>query len=514
VFASLHVLTAILATLAVVTLIAPRLRLPQPLVLALAGVGLAFVPAVRNLDLDPNLILVGFLPPLLYADAWQTSWRDFQRWLRPILMLAVGLVAATILVVGLVAKACLPDLPWAVCFVLGAIVSPTDTVAVQAVLERLRVPRRTTAILGGESLVNDATGLVGVQIGVVVVLEGVFDFGRVLGQFAWVAGAGVLVGVVIGALFTAVHRRVRDSSVLFTVSLLSPYLAFALASSLGVSGVLAVVVAGAVVAWRVHLIPAPARVQLRATWAQLVFVLNGLCFLYIGRESPCLLQQAAGAGSSLWLAGLAVSAAVIGVRVLWCWPNAYAPLWLFPSLRAREGGYPTPGGVMVVSWCGVRGAVSLAAALALPRTLDGETAFPGRDTVVACTVAVILVTLFVQGGTLFPLVKLLGMRDDGTTAAEMRLARERLLAAGITRLDAFCSEHSCPVPVHRFAKDATEQQHVAKRRAVSREVLAAVLLAQETELLVLRDQGVVDDQAYNNLLLELDNVAASGNSLA
>ncbi len=516
----LHVLTAVLGALAVVTLLAPRLRVPQPLALAIAGVALTFIPAVRGIEIDPNLILVGFLPPLLYADAWQTSWRDFQRWLRPILMLAIGLVALTILVVGVVAKLCLPDLPWAVCFILGAIVSPTDTVAAQAVLERLRVPRRTTAILGGESLVNDATGLVGVQIGVVVVLEGMFDFGAVLGQFAWVAGAGVVVGVVVGAAFSLVHRVVRDPSVLFTLSLLSPYLAWAIASSLGVSGVLAVVVAGAVVAWRVHRIPAQARMPLRATWQQLTFVLNGLCFLYIGLESPCLLQRAFGAGADLWLAGLAVSAAVILSRIVWCWPSAYLPLWLFPKLREREGGYPSPRGVVVVSWCGVRGAVSLAAALSLPTMVDAENAFPGRDEVIACTVAVILATLFVQGGTLFPLVKLLGLRDDGTTAAEMRQARERLLQAGIARLDAFCSEQSCPVAVHRFreamsdelaslrADDEAERTRAAQRLAVSREVRAAVATAQEGELLGLRDRGVIDDQAYNNLLLELDLATA------
>lgn len=518
---SLHILTAILATLAVVTLLAPRLRLPQPLALAIAGVGLTFVPAVHQhtQQIDPNWILVGFLPPLLYADAWQTSWRDFKRWLRPILMLAVGLVAATIVVVGVVAKLCLPDLPWAVCFVLGAIVSPTDTVAAQAVLEKLRVPRRLTAILGGESLVNDATGLVGVQIGVVVVMEGMFEFGSVLGQFAWVAGMGLVIGVVVGGLFALANRIVRESSVLFTLSLLSPYFAFALASSLEVSGVLAVVVAGAVVAWRVHLIPPQARLQLRATWAQLTFVLNGLCFLYIGLRSPCLWQQAYGLGRELWLAGLAVGGAVIAVRMLWCWPSAYLPLWLSAKVRSREGGYPPASGVLVVSWCGVRGAVSLAAALALPEVIDSERAFPGRDEVIACTFAVILMTLFLQGGTLFGLVGLLGLRDDGTTAAEMRQARERLLEAGIGRLDAFCSENSCPVAVHRFreamvdelaslrADDAAERSRAAQRLAVSREVRVAVVQAQETALLRLRDQGVVDDLAYNGLLLELDRAA-------
>lgn len=517
-FDSLYVLTAVLAALAFATLIAPRLHLPQPLALALAGVGLTLLPDVRaSVDhLDPKLVLVGFLPPLLYADAWRTSWRDFHRWLRPILMLAVGLVAATILVVGVVASLCLPALPWAACFVLGAIVSPTDTVAVQSVLERLRVPRRVTAILGGESLVNDATGLVGVHIGVVVVLHGSFEFASVLGRFLWVAGLGVAIGVAVGLLFALVNRVVRDVPVLFTLSLLSPYFAFALASSLGASGVLAVVAAGAVVAWRLHQMPVQARVQLRATWTQLTFVLNGLCFLYIGLRSPLLLESTLGRDRQLWTAGLLVSLAVIGTRFLWVWPGAYLPLWFSARVREREGGYPSPRAVVLASWCGVRGAVSLAAALALPEHLDADTVFPGRRDVIACTVAVILVTLFLQGGTLFPLVRMLGLRDDGTTEQEMRQARERMLQAGIARLDQFCSENNCPVAVHRYresmadelaslrADDEAERHRARQRLAVSQEVRVAVAVAQEAELLQLRDGAVIDDQAYNNLLLELD----------
>jgi len=517
---SLLPLTVVLGTLAAATLLAPRLRLPQPLALALAGIGLSFLPAAGDLHVDPHLILVGFLPPLLYADAWQTSWRDFRRWLRPILMLAVGLVAATIVTVGVVAKWFLPELPWAVCFLLGAVVSPTDTVAVQAVIEKLRVPRRITAIVGGESLVNDATGLVGVQIGVVVVLRGLVDAGTVALEFAWVAGIGILTGVAVGVLFTLVNRVVREGTVLFTLSLLSPYFAFAIAASLDASGVLAVVIAGALVAWRVHLIPPISRLRLRASWAEMTFLLNGLCFLYVGLQAPALLRAAAEHGHALVVAGLAVSAAVVATRVAFCWPSSYLLLWLSPRLRAREGGYATPGGVMLVSWCGVRGAVSLAAALALPATTSEGQPFPGREQVVVCTVVVILATLFVQGGTLLPLVRLLGLRDDGTTETEMRRARERLLQSGIERLDQFCSEQSCPVAVHRFrdamadelaslrADDAAERARARQRLAVSREVRAAVVQAQDAELLALRDSGAIDDHAYNNLLAELDIATA------
>lgn len=512
---SLHALSLFLATIAVVTLLAPRLRVPVPIALALAGVGLAFLPAVRGLKIDPNLILIGFLPPLLYADAFGTSWREFTRWLRPILMLSIGLVAVTIAAVGLVAKWMLPDLPWTACFILGAVVSPTDTVAAQAVIERLRMPRRMTAILGGESLVNDATGLVGVQLGVAAVLGGVFDAGETAVTFARVAGLGVLIGAAVGTLFALVNRHVRDPAVLFTLSLLSPYLAFALASDWEASGVLAVVVAGFVVAWRIHLVPPMARVQLRAAWSLLTFLLNGLCFLYVGVESPRLLEAGA-QGDLLWRAGVAVALAVIATRILWCFPAAYLPLWLFPRLRAREGGYPALRGVTIVGWCGMRGAVSLAAALSLP-TLDGEGfAFPGRSEIIACTVAVILATLFVQGLTLLPLIRLLRIKDDGASESEVREARQHLLQAGIARLDAFCAEHACPVAVHRYreamadqlaflrAEGEAERAHAEQRLAVSREVRQAVVVAQEDELLRLRDSGAIDDRAYAELLLELD----------
>lgn len=511
---SLLALPAILASLAAATLLAPRLRLPQPLAVALCGIGLAFVPGVREIEVAPELILIGFLPPLLYADAWQTSWRDFRRWLRPILMLAVGLVGFTILAVGLVAKWLFPEMPWSVCFVLGAVVSPTDTVAVQAVIEKLRVPRRLTAIVGGESLVNDATGLVGVQIGAVVVLQHTFNAGFVAVQFAWVAGGGILIGAATGALFTFAHRLVRDTGVLFTLSLLSPYMAFSLAHASHASGVLAVVVCGAVVAWRVHLIPPVARVQLRATWLQLTFLLNGLCFLYVGLQSQQLMR-ADKEGAPLLVAGCLIAAAVIAARFLWCWPSAYLWLWLSPRLRAREGGYPPPSGVLIASWCGVRGAISLAAALALPEA-DGSP-FPYRREVVACTVAVILVTLFLQGGTLLPLVRLLGLNDDGTTAQELRSARERLLQAGIGRLDAFCSERSCPVAVHRLreamvdelgslrADDEAKAVEARQRLLVSREVRLEVARAQEVALLRLRDNGAIDDQANHQLLMEIDH---------
>lgn len=520
---SLPVLAALLAALAISAPIARRTGISEPIVLGIVGLGIAFVPGIPRRPLDPDLILAVFLPPILYADAFKTSWVDFQRWLRPILMLAVGLVGATILVVGVVAHAMMPHLPWSVCFVLGAIVSPTDTVAVQSVIEKLRVPRRITAILGGESLVNDATGLVGVQIGIAVVLSGAFEAGQVATRFALVAGGGVVVGLAVGGVFTALNRYVRDTPALFALSLLSPYVAYWVSDTLGTSGVLAVVVAGFVVSWRIHFVPAAARVELFSVWELMAWMLNGLCFVFIGLEAPRLVREAwVESGPALLWAGLAVSAAVIVLRIAWTFPAAYLPLLLSRRVREREGGYPPVQGVVLASWCGVRGVITLAAALAVPMWLDDGRPFPGRDELLACALCVILVTLFVQGLTLGPLVGLLGIRGDADTDAEIRAAREELLVAGIRRLDAFCSETSCPLSVHHWRThmadelvtlrevDKEQRAQARERMSVSRDVRRAVADEQERALLALRDSGRINDNTYLDLQLALDRERRAG----
>jgi CPA1 family monovalent cation:H+ antiporter len=513
----LPVLIGLLAIVALVALVAPRTRVPPPALLAFGGMLLGFVPGLPRLKLDPDLILLGFLPPLLYSDSFSTSWNDFRRWLRPILMLAVGLVAATTLAVGFVLHALLPDVPLLACFLLGAIVSPTDTVAVQAVLERLRIPRRMTAVLGGESLVNDATGLFGVQLFVAAIAGGRFGAGNLALDFLWIGGGGVLAGVAVGALGVLANRRARQTELLFVLSLLAPYLAFLTAHAAHASGVIAVVVAGFIVSWRIQDIPPGSRVALYTTWELLTGVLNGFCFVLIGLETPGLLieTRAACGTQGLLLAGGAVAATVILVRVLWTFPGAYLPLLFLPRIRAREGGYPNWRAVTVVSWCGIRGVISLAAALSVP-VMVGSEAFPGRETIVACTLAVILITLFVQAPTLHLLIGWLGLSDEDTTETEVRKAREAVLKAGIEKLDEFCSETSCPLSVHHWrtqmmdellslkASDKEERDNARGRHEVSQEVRRAVAKAHAAELLRLRDKGELNDVTYMDLLLELD----------
>jgi Na+/H+ antiporter len=508
-------LIAFLGLIGLASIIAPRVKLPAAVLLAIAGIVWGSVPALAPLRIAPGVVLTVFLPPLLYSEAWRASWQDFKRWLRPILSLAIGLVGFTILCVGVAAKALMPELPWAVCFLLGAIVSPTDTVAVYSVLSRLRVPRRALAIFGGESLVNDATGLLGVQLALAVIFSGVFEAGSIAIDFAHIAGVGIASGIAVGLAAAAANARLSGTRVLFVFSLVAPYTAFAIADALGASGIIAVVVAGFVASWRLNLIPAESRVDLYTAWDLLSYFLNALMFLFVGLEIPQRLAVDLHTNwGPLWT-GLVISGVVIAARLIWFWPAAYIPLWLSPTLRRREGGYPPPSAVLVGAWCGVRGAISLAAALALPQML-GSSPFPGRGEILTATLVTIAVTLIGQGATLEPLVRWLRIPSEPATEVETQAAREAMLAAGIARLDQFCEERSCPVAVHRYRDVLVDQlaeireleenarNHASRRLAVSREVRRAVWQAETAELLRLRDTGKINDGDHQSLQLELD----------
>jgi monovalent cation/hydrogen antiporter len=516
----LPTLLVVLGAIGLMSFLAQKVAIPAPVLLAVAGMVWSLIPSLPSLEIEPKLILSVFLPPLLYADAWQASWIDFRRWLRPILQLAIGLVAFTILVVGLVAHWAMPGLSWAACFLLGAIVSPTDTVAVQAVLERLRVPRRATAILGGESLVNDATGLLGTGLATVVVLTGVFEAGAIGQSFARIVGVGVVIGAAVGWTAATINYYVRGTQVLFVFSLLAPYVAYFLAEHAGASGVLAVVIAGFVASWRLHYIAPESRVELYSSWDQLSFLLNALMFLFVGLEVPHRLKQAIETVPGIVGIAFMISAAVILARCVWTFPGAYVPLWFSPRLRQREGGYPDPRSVILAAWCGVRGAVSLAAALSVPMALRDGTAFPGRAEIIACTLVVILVTLLGQGVTLLPLVRRLGLSDADPTDTEMLRAREAMLSAGIARLDAFCSEQSCPIAVYRLrdamsdqlasiqAEDAMVRSEALRRLEVAGDVRRAVYQAKTDALLALRNNGALNDKVHQELQLDLDRANA------
>jgi CPA1 family monovalent cation:H+ antiporter len=393
----MEIVQAVLALIAACigfALIARHARLPYAVILVLGGSALAFVPGLPRVTLDPALALAFFVPPLLQASAWRTDWRAFRGNLRPILLLAVGAVLFTALAVAAVAKLLLPGLPWAAAIALGAIVAPPDAVAVSAVLRRLPVPQRLVAILEGESLVNDATALVLYRLAIAAVAAGSIALDSAALSFVLVAAGGIAVGWAVGAAAIWSFRRLDDPLLETAVSFIACYGAFMAAEAVGVSGVIAVVTTGLVMGQMQHRVLSPqTRMTSVAVWRFAEFVLTSLVFILVGLQLRGILERIADRGV-LELAGLAlaISAALILSRFVWVFPSLYIP----HAIARMRGRRPEPvlGEAMVISWAGMRGVVSLAAALALP--LD----FPERDLLVFLAFCAILATLVLQGTTL------------------------------------------------------------------------------------------------------------------
>jgi monovalent cation/hydrogen antiporter len=337
----------------------------------------------------------------------------------------------------------------------------------------------------------------------------VFSWSTIAVEFARITFLGLASGVAAGLLAVALNSFLRGTEILFLSSLVIPYAAYGAAEALGASGILAVVVAGFVASWRLDKIPPESRVDLYAAWSMVELILNGLMFLFIGLEIPRRSGDLLMSGRPV-LVGLSIAAVVIVARIIYIWPAAYVPLWFSKRFRQKEGGYPPALGVTIAGWCGVRGAVSLAAALALPMSV------PGRAEIESAVLLTILITLIGQGATLEPLVRILKVPVEPAGEDERRKAREAMLMAGIARLDAFCNDKSCPIDVYRYRDamndrlkelrelDESERHRAARRSAVSREVRLAVWEAESAALLELRDNGGINDRCHQDLQLELD----------
>ena len=425
--------------------VARHFKFPYPIALVVGGLLLGLVPNLPQFPFDPQLILVIVLPPILYQAALLTSWNDFKANIRPISLLAIGLVIATTLAVGAALKLMVPSVPWAVAFVLGAIVSPPDAVAATTILSRLNIPRNLVTILEGESLVNDASGLVIYKLAVVAVLTGSFSLGDATAQFALVSLGGVLIGLVLAFFFIAVHKRLGDPFIEVITALTVPYCAYIVAESLHVSGVLAVVAAGLVRSrYSPEIVSAEMRIMARSVWNVLVFVLNSLVFILIGLQMSAVLDSLGRyAWGDLLLWGATISLVAILVRFVWVFPAAYIPYWL----RARQqapANPPQSRELLIISWCGMRGIVSLAAALALPVVLPNGDPFPARDLIIFLTFFVIATTLMGQGLSLTPLIRRLGVGAQWSLADEARQVRAALSAAAITAVDAHVRNAQVP----------------------------------------------------------------------
>ncbi len=423
--------------LAVATMlaVAPALRIPYPILLVLGGLAIGVVPGMPEFELEPELVFFGVLPPLLYGAAFFTSLRDLRATARPIGLLAVGLVGVTTVGVAVVAHALIEDLTWTSAFVLGAIVSPTDPLAATSIARRLGVPRKLVTIVEGESLVNDGTGLVLYRAAVAAVVTGSFSAYYTGGLFVVSAGGGVAVGLGVGWLVRQIRRRLDNPPAEITISLLTGYVAFLPAELMGVSAVLAAVTAGVYLGWHTpELTSAQVRLQGLAVWEIVQYLLNALLFVLVGLQLPVVID-ALGNISAATLLGYAavVSLTVIVLRFAWVFAVLHAPKWIARRMSNWRG-------AVFLSWAGMRGAVSLAAALALPLETDAGTPFPGRDLILFLTFSVILATLVGQGLTLPLVIRMLGLEDDGLEEHEDSKARIHAAEAALARLEELASE--------------------------------------------------------------------------
>jgi monovalent cation/hydrogen antiporter len=528
----LEIILGLLVAVAALATLATRLKVPYPILLILGGAVLGFVPQLPRVELDPELVFLLFLPPLLYVSALFTSWRDFRANVRPITLLAVGLVLATTFVVAAVVHIVI-DLPWAAAFVLGAIVSPTDAIAATTVAQRLGVPRRIVTILEGESLVNDATGIVAYRIAVAVVVTGAFSIWGAGLQFVVGAAGGVAIGIAVGWLVIWTRRHLSDDpSVQNTISLLTPFVAYLVAEELPpylwhslhlpgelhLSSVLAVVTTGLYLGRKAtDVVSSGTRLQGYATWELITFLLNGLIFILIGLQIRNVIEglDEYTTGELVFYAVL-VSLTVILVRMLWVFPATYLPRWASRWIREHDPSPPWRS-VTVIAWTGMRGVISLAAALALPLQMASGAQFVWRDLIIFLTFCVILATLVVQGLSLPLLIRALGLEDDHIGEKEETHGRIGVAEAALERLEELVDEDWVREDTaervrglynyrrNRFASRFDgDPDGVEERSSAYQRLMAELLGAQRHRLIRMRDEGKIGDEVMHRIERDLD----------
>lgn len=512
------ILVGLLVAAAGLLAVAELVRIPYPILLVLGGLALGFVPGVPRIELAPDLVLVAVLPPLLYGTAFFTSLRELRANVRPITLLAVGLVLTTMVAVAVVAHAVIPGLGWAGAFVLGAIVSPTDPTAATAIAQRLGLPRRLIALIEGESLVNDGTALVAYRFAVAAVVTGSFSLATASGRFLLNVAGGIAIGLAVGFVIRQVRRRLANPPVEITISILSGYFAYLPAQAAGVSGVLAAVTVGIYMGWHTPELTTPqTRLQGAAVWEILFFLLNALLFALIGLQLPAIIDALSGISTGALIRyAVIITAVVTAARFAWIFATAFLPRVM--SRPASGDPLASWRSSTILAWSGMRGAVSLAAALALPLTTDSGASFPDRDLIVFLTFAVILGTLVVQGLTLPALIRLLGLEDDGLAEKEDAKARIHAADAALQRLDELLDEEWVREDtaermrgLYNFRRERfrsrfePEADHSADDRSADYQRLRHELLQAERQaVLQLRRTGRIDDEVMRRVFRDLD----------
>lgn len=514
----LETVILLLGVVLALTTIAQKIFIPYPILLVVGGLILGLIPGLPTVTLSPDLVFLVFLPPILWAAAYFTSWREFHDNLRPISLLAVGLVLATTAAVAFVARMVLPGMGWAEAIALGAIVSPPDAVSATAIGKRLHIPRRVVAILEGESLVNDATALILYRTAVGAAVGGSFALGHTLIEFVFAAVAGVVIGIVVGMVARWALCLAGDSFTEIAITLLAPYVAWVLGELTHASAVLACVAGGLHVRKHFSAAVSPVtRLQARAVWNLLVFVLNGFIFILIGLQLGALRQAIpAGQLAQVVIAGVLVSLTAILVRLGWVPLAALIPRWLSPSLRARD---PLPAwpNIFIIGWTGMRGIVTLAAALALPVATAAGTPFPFRTEIILISFSVILATLVVQGLSLTPVIRLLRLEEDRGLEREEMQAREHAATVALERLDELASESwlmgdqverlrlHYSRQLRRFAKGGVVDADCSIEAGEAfRRLRHETISAERVALIALRNDGTISDEVLHRLEYELD----------
>jgi Na+/H+ antiporter len=508
------ILLFLLVAVTGLTMLAQTLRVPYPILLVVGGSVLGFMPGVPEVELDPELVLLLFLPPLLFNAAFFASVRELRRNTRPIAMTAVGMVLVTMCAVAVVAHAVVDGLPWAAAFALGAIVSPTDPLAAVAIARRLGVPRRLLVLIEGEALVNDGTALVAYATAVAAATGGSFSLLHAGGDFVLDVAGGAAVGLVVAGLLGRLFRHIDDDLLTVTVSLTAGYAAYLPAEQLGVSGVIAAVTVGLIVGHYVaDFSTASARLRGFAFWEVLVFLLNAVLFVLVGLQLPAVLDhQERSVAALIGLGGLA-GGVVIATRLLWVHTLPYVVRLLDrrPQQLARRVGWRPR---TIVAWSGLRGAVSLAAALALPQD------FPERDLLIWMTLCVIFATLVFQGLTLPLLIRALGVEEDAESAREQLVARKAAARAALDRItqlrdEPWTREDSADrlqalydFRYRRLAQRAGrldgETEDLDGRSLAWQRMVRDVLDTQRREVVALRNRGQISDETLHAVMRELD----------
>ncbi len=512
--------------------LARRLQIPYPIVLVIAGALLGLVPGIPRIALNPDTIFFVILPPLLYSAAWTTSWREFSCNIVNILFLAIGLVFFTVIGVAVGAQYLFPGFDWRIGLLLGAVIAPTDAIAATSIGEKIGLPKRIVDVLEGESLVNDATGLLALEFGLAILLRGETPTvtSGIL-RMAYLTLGGIGIGLAIAWVVNWIEQRVDDAPIEIALSILVPYVAYFTADKLRASGVLAVVTCGIYLSRKSSRFFSPGvRLSAWSVWESITFILNGLVFVLIGLQLPYVLAGLHDLRwSTVFLYGALFSALVIGLRLIWAFPGTYLAYWIRRRFLHHRVGFPPPNGILVVGWTGMRGVIALAAAIALPQTLQDGSPFPQRNLIVFLAFCVILVTLVLQGLTLPWVVRLLRVAETPSSNMEEERARREVLETAISYLqEARRNDGTDSDAVYDDLMGHYQQKLYTLTRAGEEEPIgyrpedhkqysriSRELLSVERDALVrLRDQGRISDNVLRQLEYELDLREAGAKNVA